>query len=40
MKLIEEKKTSVMDKLRGKLNIVESQAKADPKVIKPSEISR
>lgn len=40
MKIIDEKKISVIDKLKGKLNIVDSQAKADPKVIKTPELAR
>ncbi len=40
MKIIDEKKISVIDKLKGKLNIVDSLAKADPKVIKTPELAR
>ena len=40
MKIIDEKKISVIDKLKGKLNILDSQAKSDPKVIKTPELAR
>lgn len=40
MKIIDEKKISVIDKLKGKLNIVDTLAKADPKVIKTPELAK